>query len=90
MGSTTTWVLGVEDLQGMHHGTGKYVCVFLAAKVEAVDLSGITPLVEGLRGLIVLKPFGNGTVYHHLDETKKEETSCRLVMNNEVLRYLIK
>lgn len=50
----------------MHHGTGKYVGVLLAAKVEAVDLTGIAPLVEGLCGLVVLQPLGNGTVYHHL------------------------
>ena len=51
----------------MHHGTGEYVGVLLAAEVEAVDLSGVAPLVEGLRGLVVLQPLGNGTVYHHLE-----------------------
>lgn len=50
----------------MHHGTGEYVGVLLAPKVEAVDLPSVTPLVEGLRGLVILQPLGNGTVYHHL------------------------
>lgn len=67
----------------MHHGTGKYIGILLAAKVEAVDLSGIAPLVEGLRGLVVLEALGNGTVYHHLmtmmskREKGKEETKIR-------------
>lgn len=68
----------------MHHGTGKYIGILLAAKVEAVDLSGIAPLVEGLRGLVVLEALGNGTVYHHLEksmmskrEKGKEETKIR-------------
>lgn len=69
---TPTCVLGVEHLQGMHHGTGKHVGVLLAAKVEAVDLAGVAPLVEGLRGLVVLQPLGNGTVYHHLGVEQKE------------------
>lgn len=64
-----TGVLGVEHLQGVHHGTGEYIGVLLAAKVEAVDLSGVTPLVEGLRGLIVLQTLGDCTVYHHLVTT---------------------
>ena len=53
----------------MHHGTGKYIGILLAAKVKAIDLSGITPLVEGLRGLVVLEALGNGTVYHHLKKS---------------------
>lgn len=62
-----TCLLGVEHLQSMHHGTGEDVGVLLAAKVQAVDLSGVSPLVEGLRGLVVLQPLGNGTVDHHLE-----------------------
>lgn len=50
----------------MHHGTGKHVGVLLAAEVQAIDLPGVPPLVEGLRGLVVLQPLGNGTVYYHL------------------------
>lgn len=75
-----TCVLRIKHLQCMHHGTGKYVCILLATKVEAVDLSGITPLVEGLCGLVVLQPLGNGTVYHHLQTSvnqKREETETR-------------
>lgn len=70
---TLTCVLRVEHLQGMHHGTGEYVGILLAAKVEAVDLPGIAPLVEGLRGLVVLEPLGNGTVYYHLEKERGGE-----------------
>lgn len=61
-----TCILGVEHLQSMHHGTGKYVGILFAAEVESVDLPGITPLVKSLRRLVVLETFGNGTIYHHL------------------------
>ena len=57
----------------MHHGTGEYVGILLAAKVESVDLPGISPLVEGLCGLVVLEPLGNGTVYYHLEKDRKGE-----------------
>ncbi len=70
---TTTCVLGVEHLQGVHHGTGKNIGILFAAEVEAVDLPGVTPLVEGLCGLVVLQPFGNGTVYHLLDASMTSE-----------------
>ncbi len=86
VGGRATCVLGVEHLKGVHHGTSKYVGVLLAAKVEAVDLPGVTPLVEGLRGLVVLQPLGNGTVYHHLETfmRRKEETFFRLLRVKEM------
>lgn len=94
-----TCVLRIKHLQCVHHGTGKYVCILLATKVEPVDLSGITPLVEGLCGLVVLQPLGNGTVYHHLQTSvnqKREETETRqetfmtssLKDHNNKIKYL--
>lgn len=50
----------------MHHGTCEDIGILLAAKVEAVHLSGISPLVEGLCSLIVLQPLRDGAIYHHL------------------------
>lgn len=50
----------------MHHGTCKDIGILFAAKVETIHLSSISPLVEGLRSLIVLQPFRNGTIYHDL------------------------
>lgn len=69
---TLTCILSVEHLQGVHHGTGKHIRVLLAAEVKAVHLPRIAPLVEGLRGLVVFQPLGNGTVYHHLRGTGEE------------------
>lgn len=82
-GSRPTCVLGVEHLQGMHHGTGKYVGILLAAEVKAVDLSGVAPLVEGQRGLVVLQPLGNGTVYHHLETSIMSESGKGKGENND-------
>ena len=72
-----TWVLGVEHLQSVHHGASKNVSVLLAAKVEAVDLAGIPPLVEGQRGLVVLQPLGDGAVDHHLQVGRRGEEERR-------------
>lgn len=72
MQNRLTRLLRVEHLQGVHHGTGKYISVLLAAKVETVDLSGVTPLMEGLCGLVVLQPLRNRTVYDHLTATTKK------------------
>lgn len=78
--SGPTCVLRVEHLQGVHHGAGEYVGVLLAAEVEAVDLPGVTPLVEGLRGLVVLQPLGNGTVDHHLEASTAGKGKRRNVL----------
>lgn len=52
-----TSFLGIHDVQGEQHGIGERGCLFLTCKVQAVDLAGISPLVEGRRCLIVLQPF---------------------------------
>lgn len=52
-----TSFLGIHDVQGEQHGIGECGCLFLTCKVQAVDLAGISPLVEGRRCLIVLQPF---------------------------------
>lgn len=54
----------------MHHGTSEDVSVLLAAKVQAIDLTGIPPLVEGQGSLVVLQPLWNGTVDHNLEKTR--------------------
>lgn len=56
----------------MHHGAGEDICVLLAAKVEAVDLPGVTPLVKGECSLIVLEALWDGTVDYNL-ETQEQE-----------------
>ena len=73
----------------MHHGTGKYIGILLAAKVKAIDLSGVAPLMEGLCGLVVLQTLGNCTVYHHLlmttagrNEGQKREISFKSATNS--------
>lgn len=70
---TLTRFLGVQNLQGMHHGTCKNIGVFFAPEIEPVNLSRIPPLVEGLSRLVVLQPLGNGTVDHHLQERQKSQ-----------------
>lgn len=67
-----TSLLRVKHLQRVHHGAGEDVGVLLAAKVEAVDLTSVAPLVEGQGGLIVLQTLGDGTVDHHLEEQQEE------------------
>lgn len=60
----------------MHHGAGKDVGILLAAKVKAVDLAGVTPLVEGERRLVVLQTLWDGTVDHHLETQEQELMRC--------------
>lgn len=50
----------------MSHGAGKKSSILFTAKVQPPHLFGIPPLVEGWCGLIILYPFDNGTVDHHL------------------------
>lgn len=56
----------------MHHGAGEDIGVLLAAKVEAIDLAGVTPLVKGECSLVVLQTLWDGTVDYHL-ETQEQE-----------------
>jgi len=45
----------VHDLQRSEHGAGKGIGVVFAAKVEAIHLLAVAPLMKSGRGLIVLE-----------------------------------
>lgn len=51
---TITSILSAEDVEGEQHGVGERGGFLLAGKVEAVNLPGIPPLVEGWGSLVVL------------------------------------
>lgn len=69
----------------MHHGTCEDIGILLAAKVEAIHLSSISPLVEGLRSLIVLQPLRDGTIYHHLKDRDASESQPNTWQNQQTL-----
>ena len=51
-----TRLLGAQHVEGEEHGIGEGGGLLLAGEVETVHLPGITPLVEGWCGLVVLEP----------------------------------
>lgn len=59
-------VLRAEHIEGKHHGGREGGGLLLAGEVETVHLPGITPLVEGGCGLIILQPLYYGVVDHYL------------------------
>lgn len=61
-----TSILSAEDVEGEQHGVGEGGGFLLAGKVEAVDLPGIPPLVEGWGSLVVLETLHDGVVNNHL------------------------
>lgn len=52
----------------MGDAIGKEGGVLFAAEVEPPHLPGVPPLVEVGRGLVVLEPSADWTVYNHLQE----------------------
>ena len=70
-------------LQCPEHGCCEDLRVVLAGEVESVDLSLVSPLVEGGGGLIVLQTLQYGTVYHHLRKklvtVNKRKCVCKVV-----------
>lgn len=56
----------VESVEGVQHGFSEGRPVLFAAEVQTPHVSGVSPLVEVCRGLVVLHSFQNGAVYHHL------------------------
>ena len=61
-----TSILSAEDVEGKEHGVGEGGGLLLACEVEAIDLPGVPPLVEGGGGLVVLEALHYGVVYNHL------------------------
>lgn len=58
-GALLTSFLGIHDVQGKQHGIGERGRLLLTGEVQAIDLAGVSPLVEGWCRLIVLQPFHN-------------------------------
>ena len=71
----TLW-LTHQSVQGCNHGLGKVFCLLATGKVETIHLTIVAPLMEGWGGLVVLQPFQDGTVYHHLKQAQGCYTSC--------------
>ena len=69
-----TSILSAEDVEGEEHGVGEGGGLLLAGEVEAIDLPGVPPLVEGRSGLVVLEALHYGVVDNHLWETREEKT----------------
>jgi len=61
-----TSILSAEDVEGEEHGIGEGGGLLLAGEVEAIDLPGVPPLVEGRGGLVVLEALHYGVVDDHL------------------------
>lgn len=61
---------GAERIQSVRHAIGKQSGVLLAAKVEPPHLSGVPPLVEVGRGLVVLETSHDWAVYNHLERAE--------------------
>ena len=57
-----------KSFQGCQHGLGEVFCLFTTGKIETINLAIVPPLVKSWGGLIVLQPFQDGTVYHHLKQ----------------------
>lgn len=70
---TITSILSAEDVEGKQHGVGEGGGFLLAGKVEAVDLPGISPLVEGRGSLVVLEALHDGVVNNHLRHSRTED-----------------
>ena len=71
----TLW-LTHQSVQGCNHGLGEVFCLLATGKVETIHLTIVAPLMEGWGGLVVLQPFQDGTVYHHLKQAQGCYTSC--------------
>lgn len=52
-----TSFLGIHDVEGEQHGVGERGRLLLTGEVQAIDLAGVSPLVERWCRLIVLQPF---------------------------------
>lgn len=70
LGGLTSTVRWAEDIESEQHGIGESRGLLLTGEVEPVDLTSITPLVEGGSGLIVFQTLYYGVVYHHLQWEK--------------------
>ena len=55
-----------QRLERVQHSARERLRVQLTGEVQAVHKLGVAPLMEGGRGLIVLQPFQDRTVDHHL------------------------
>lgn len=74
---TLASILSAEDVEGEEHGVGEGGRLLLAGEVEAIDLPGVPPLVEGRGGLVVLEALHYGVVDHHLRGTRKRRPRLR-------------
>lgn len=72
---TITSILRAEDVEGKQHGVREGGGLLLAGKVEAVDLPGISPLVEGWGSLVVLEALHDGVVNDHLRRKRFDKYS---------------
>lgn len=63
---THTSILSTEDVECKEHSVGEGGGLLLAGEVEAIDLPGVPPLVEGRRGLVVLEALHYRVVDNHL------------------------
>lgn len=81
-----TSILSAEDVKGEEHGVGEGGGFLLAGEVEAVDLPGIPPLVEGRGGLVVLESLHYRVVDNHLCERRRgrEKAAFTVCLSEEV------
>lgn len=56
----------VTYLHSIQHSMCESVCIFLATKVESINLLVVPPLMECSRGLVVLQTLENNTIDHNL------------------------
>lgn len=88
MGKRTS-ILSTEDIEGKEHSIGEGGGLLLAGEVEAIDLPGVPPLVEGWCGLVVLETLHYWVVDDHLWRTRGEcrKGSHQLGKNWKVFRF---
>lgn len=67
-------IFTVQCLQCRIHSLGKTVRFFLADKIQAIDLTIVSPLVKRRRCLVVLQALEYGTIDDHL--SKKNSHNC--------------
>lgn len=72
-----TSILSTEDIEGKEHSIGEGGGLLLAGEVEAIDLPGVPPLVEGWCGLVVLETLHYWVVDDHLWKTRKRRMQER-------------
>lgn len=71
----TSTVRRTEDVEGEQHGVGEGGGLLLTGKVQPIDLAGVTPLMEGRGGLVVLQALDDGVVDHNLPWGRRKR-SC--------------